>query len=275
MNKKNISLIINCNKENIKDIDINKFNNNYSKIYFNINNNLENIINKLDTDYYDICDYNDNKYLIIYSSFINYGELICDQLKMCKYLIIYNKINNNYNCNDLNKYIDIIENNKILCMYINDYIILNHNLIYYFPIEYINFNSLKHIYKTIQTFKLPSLSIGNINNINININKINDIGIHILIHNINYYLVNILDYIKEHFTNYIYVYDIKSYDGIDYNLLCKYYNCKYIFIEDKDNILNEISNNKFEKIKNHILIDLINNNYSLNDINNIINENIN
>ena len=57
MDKSNISLIINCNKKDIPNIDINKFKNQYSKIYFNFNNNLDNIIDQLKTNFYSIWDF--------------------------------------------------------------------------------------------------------------------------------------------------------------------------------------------------------------------------
>ncbi len=57
-NKKDISLIINCNKEDIENIDINYFKSQYSKVYFNVNNNLDKIINIIETEYYSIWDYN-------------------------------------------------------------------------------------------------------------------------------------------------------------------------------------------------------------------------
>ena len=57
MDKSNISLIINCQKEDIPNIDIDKFKDKYSKIYFNFNNNLENIVNQLETKYYSIWDF--------------------------------------------------------------------------------------------------------------------------------------------------------------------------------------------------------------------------
>lgn len=59
VNKKNISLIINCKKEDIKNIDINYFKDQYSKIYFNINNNLDKIIDNIETNYYSIWEYNE------------------------------------------------------------------------------------------------------------------------------------------------------------------------------------------------------------------------
>ena len=61
MDKNNISLIINCSKKDIPNIDINIFKNQYSKIYFNFNNNLDNIINQLETEYYSIWNFN-NEY---------------------------------------------------------------------------------------------------------------------------------------------------------------------------------------------------------------------
>lgn len=57
MDKHQISLIINCNKDDISKINIDIYKSQYSKIYFNFNNNLENILKQLDTDYYDTCDY--------------------------------------------------------------------------------------------------------------------------------------------------------------------------------------------------------------------------
>ena len=81
MNKKNISLIINCNKENIKDIDINKFNNHYSKIYFNINDNINSILNILTTQYYSIWDYN--------SEYKNINNLFIYNINNSYYIVFY------------------------------------------------------------------------------------------------------------------------------------------------------------------------------------------
>lgn len=64
MNKENISLIINCQKEDIKNIKMEYFNDNYQKVFFNIKPQnqeyLNQIINIIETNYYSIWDYNDN-----------------------------------------------------------------------------------------------------------------------------------------------------------------------------------------------------------------------
>jgi len=64
MKKDDISLIINCKKEDIENIDMAYFNDNYQKIFFNIKPQdqeyLNQIINIVETDYYSIWDYNDN-----------------------------------------------------------------------------------------------------------------------------------------------------------------------------------------------------------------------
>ena len=101
MDKNNISLIINCSKKDIPNIDINIFKNQYSKIYFNFNNNLDNIINQLETKYYGIWNFN-NEYKNIDNIYIqsvnDNKQLVC---------IIINLINND-------NIIDIGEQNKVL-----------------------------------------------------------------------------------------------------------------------------------------------------------------
>ena len=63
MNKKDISLIINCKKEDIKNIKMDPFNK-YYKVYFNVfpkdKEYLSKIINNIETKYYSIWDYNSN-----------------------------------------------------------------------------------------------------------------------------------------------------------------------------------------------------------------------
>ena len=58
MNKENISLIINCQKEDIENINMAYFNDKYARVYFNIKLNdkeyLDKIINNIKTKYYSI-----------------------------------------------------------------------------------------------------------------------------------------------------------------------------------------------------------------------------
>lgn len=64
MNKENISLIINCQKEDIENIDMAYFNDKYARVYFNIKPQdqeyLNQIINIIETSYYSIWDYNNS-----------------------------------------------------------------------------------------------------------------------------------------------------------------------------------------------------------------------
>ena len=60
MDKNQISLIINCQKNDIPNIDISKFKDNYIHIFFNYNNLMDEIINNIQTKYYSIWDYNSN-----------------------------------------------------------------------------------------------------------------------------------------------------------------------------------------------------------------------
>ena len=62
MKKDDISLIINCKKEDIENIKMDYFNDNYANMFFNIESenqkHLKHIIDCIDTEYYSIWDYN-------------------------------------------------------------------------------------------------------------------------------------------------------------------------------------------------------------------------
>lgn len=99
---KNISLIINCSKEDIQNIDISKFDNKYDKIYFNYNDNLNGIINTINNNtnikYYSVWNYNNlynginkldiyninqNINISILIPVYNCESTICDCIKSC------------------------------------------------------------------------------------------------------------------------------------------------------------------------------------------------
>lgn len=284
MDKNNISLIINCNKNDIPNININKFKNQYSKIYFNFNNNLDNIINQLETKYYSIWKYN-HKYTkldnidIIENKLLNDIYIIEDnvidsydiykKLLYNDYVIISN--NKSVKIQNLQIYIQLANLNKIFCIYdeTKQFIILFHNLLYYFPIKYITFESIQDLYYTIKQYKLNTYILSNISPALTN--KIDDkIYIHLVIHNINYYICNIIKYIKKYVSNNIYIYNINSYDGIDYELICNIYNCHYIFFNDINDVKLKIKNNiNLKKI--NIVINLIKDiDYSISNILDII-----
>jgi len=286
MNKEDISLIINCNQEDIKNIDISYFNDSYQRIYFNIKPNdkeyLDKIIDNMETEYYSIWDYNKkykdinniniikkiNNIYIIDNNFINSNK-IYNSLQNNEYIIITE--NNNLKIKNLSQHIQQAQLNKIFCIYDekNKFIILFHNLLYYFPVNYITFTSLTDIYNTINIYKLKTYILSSINN-NIKYNLDNKICVHIIIHNINYDICNIVKYIKTYISDYIYVYDINSYDGIDYKLICSNYNLYYTFIENINNVSNSIKNN-IHPNKTNIILNLIDDNdYSIQNITNII-----
>ncbi len=64
MEKSNISLIINCQKEDINTIDISHFNDKYTRVYFNIKPESKEYLNKIltdiETEYYSIWDFDQN-----------------------------------------------------------------------------------------------------------------------------------------------------------------------------------------------------------------------
>ena len=85
MNKENISLIINCSKEDVDNIDMSYFANKYARTYFNINPNNEKylniLINDMETQYYSIWDYN-----IEYVNIDNLNIILNENFKVIEHI---------------------------------------------------------------------------------------------------------------------------------------------------------------------------------------------
>lgn len=239
----------------------------------------ENIKEKFDNIFYVFNDSQIEKIKLMYIENIVISKNILNEYKINTYKIINNTINSNIIYFKLlfNDYVIIyyddydtinnIDKNNLLYYHNkeNNYIILYHNLIYYFPLNYISFSSITDLSNTLNLYNLSDSNLPEYYN---NDNDNDNIYIYLLIHNINYNLCNIIKYIYQNITHNICIYDMNSYDGIDYELITSYYNCEYFYLTgaDLDSILFTKKNNK-----RTIYINLINDyDYSIINIYNII-----
>lgn len=99
MNKFDISLVINCRKEDIMNINIDHYKNDYSKIYFNYNDNLDNILINSNTKYYSIISYNEsvdlNKLPIIINQYYKSKKYIENPV-ISVIVCLYNTMNTDF-----------------------------------------------------------------------------------------------------------------------------------------------------------------------------------
>lgn len=285
INKNEITLICNCSFDDIENV-LKMYENSVNSIIFNFNNS-KSLLDEVKTKYYIECNYGDDiSKLVIFEKTTNGYDVykINNKNEELNSLEIYYKLKTNdyvIICKDIKdvdyKNIDmnLSKLNKILCYYDeeNTYMILMHDLIYYFPIEYISCLTIKKLFSLISLYDIKYYLLSNVSNEPLK--NLNDkVHIHLIIHNINYHLCNILNFLKTSITNKISIYDIQSYDGIDYKLISNVNNCKYAYINETENVLKNI----FKKCKNtinkedmNIFINLIDDSdYSLENIYNII-----
>ena len=244
----NISLVINCHKENITDIDIQKFKDKYKQIYFNINDDINKILDIIETEYYSIWDYNKEYKNInnLKEISINNHNIISSNLQL--------KINNticiviNISNDDLTvEQIQSLEN--IITTYNNDYIIClipESN-------KFINEEFLKLLSNNI-TFIRITTSINEIN--------IYDLYNYLYSKGFNWVLqINELSYVSS------------------YNLLSSFIECNYdIYIPPYEIIYNKTWNSEIKDISYYMinLNTLLTTNFTtINSLFNIINENYN
>ena len=159
MNKENISLIINCQKGDIENINMAYFNDKYVRVYFNIKPDnkeyLSKIINNIETKYYSIWDYNSNYQNINNLNVIlnyNYQDTIIGI-----YYIATNIYINDFNrflisiknfFPNIKKEIILLTNSELNILNINNYpnISINYHKIDDFPWPIITLFKMKYIY---------------------------------------------------------------------------------------------------------------------------------